>query len=80
MYTEEDLKQLAVEMDQIQYCDVTTAKQLVAEVIRLREALEEISESWMCTARRDKTGKYTLPPLCREIADSALSNPGHISR
>ena len=50
MYTEEDLKQLAVEMDQIQYCDVTTAKQLVAEVIRLREALEEISESWMCTA------------------------------
>lgn len=52
MYTEEDLKQLAVEMDQIQYCDVTTAKQLVAEVIRLREALEEISESWMCTARR----------------------------
>lgn len=80
MYTEEDLQRLISEIDQIQYCEVSVAKQLISEIQRLRYALEEISENWTCTSRKDKYGKCVLPPICREIADEALAAPGHISR
>ena len=77
-YTEEDLKLIGEEIDQIHYCEAKVAKQLIAEILRLRGALEDISDSWMCYKRKDKRGQYTMPPMCQEIADAALKGAGNI--
>lgn len=77
-YTEEELKRLGEEIDQIHYCEASVAKQLIDEIIRLRGALEDISDSWMCYKRKDSRGQYTVPPVCQEIADAALKGTGNI--
>lgn len=74
MHTENQLKKLEAEIHEIRYCEVRVALSLIDEVRRLREALEEIREGWMCPSRRDKLGNIIAPPECRSIANAVLSS------